>query len=328
VDEGSLMKAAKRMTPGDAEALEETLASKPDDLELRSRLLAYYSDQLIFGDPRSPAATGYVHLGWLIEHCPAAPILGTPYGSTTYAMRAGTFPSAPTYDDLKGRWFDAVDAWPGDTTVLQNAAVFVTIKEPALAASLYERAAGVEPTAAGWWWRAGGAYKLQSRTDPAAALKALAAYERALALATSKERLEVLTALASTAAAAADWERARRYATEALEAVAGHESEWSYGDAVHHGHLAVGAAALAAGDVETAKRELLAAGATPGSPVLVSFGPNMALAKALLERGESAVVLEYFDECAVFWKHGRALAGWRNDVRAGRIPDFGANLVY
>ncbi len=55
----------------------------------------------------------------------------------------------------------------------------------------------------------------------------------------------------------------------------------------------------------------------------------MTLAKALLEAGQSAVVLEYFDECRAFWKMGaQKLDDWSAMVRAGGKPDFGANLLY
>lgn len=74
---------------------------------------------------------------------------------------------------------------------------------------------------------------------------------------------------------------------------------------------------------------LRAAGETPGSPQLNSFGPNMTLAKDLLERGERDAVLAYFEACRVFWKMGgNSLDAWRQDVEAGRIPNFGANLRY
>jgi hypothetical protein len=60
-----------------------------------------------------------------------------------------------------------------------------------------------------------------------------------------------------------------------------------------------------------------------------TFGPNMTLAKALLEKGRKETVLRYFELCRKFWKmdDGR-LDRWRDAVRTGRIPDFGANLHY
>jgi hypothetical protein len=96
---------------------------------------------------------------------------------------------------------------------------------------------------------------------------------------------------------------------------------------VHHGNLILGRIALRDGDMEKAKEHLLAAGQTPGSPQLNSFGPNMALARELLEKGEKQAVLEYFERCGSFWKRAE-LESWARDVKAGEIPDFGANLDY
>ena len=57
----------------------------------------------------------------------------------------------------------------------------------------------------------------------------------------------------------------------------------------------------------------------------------MALAKELLELGENEVALKYFELCSEFWKHEDALneqANWTELVKAGGIPDLGANIVY
>ena len=74
---------------------------------------------------------------------------------------------------------------------------------------------------------------------------------------------------------------------------------------------------------------LRASGETPGSPQLNSFGPNMSLARDLLEQGETEAVLAYFELCRVFWKMGGSrLDAWAREVRAGNLPAFGANLSY
>lgn len=78
---------------------------------------------------------------------------------------------------------------------------------------------------------------------------------------------------------------------------------------------------------KTAAGYLLEAGRTPGSPQLSSFGPNMQLARELLEAGETRPVLEYFELCRKFWP-SPALDAWAAEVRAGQIPEFGANLKY
>jgi len=81
--------------------------------------------------------------------------------------------------------------------------------------------------------------------------------------------------------------------------------------------------------IEDSKKYLRLAGLTPGSPQLNSFGPNMSLAKQLLEAGERDTVVEYLDFCRKFWQmdFGK-LDYWTAQVRAGEVPDFGANLTY
>lgn len=125
------------------------------------------------------------------------------------------------------------------------------------------------------------------------------------------------------------FDEARGLAERALDLAAGMRSDWNYGNAIHDGHMVLGRLALKHGDIEAAKRELLAAGASPGSPQLNSFGPNISLAKDLLERKEIDTVVEYFRLCGRFWEMGTdRLRQWTILARAGETPDFGANLVY
>ena len=96
----------------------------------------------------------------------------------------------------------------------------------------------------------------------------------------------------------------------------------------HQAHLILGRAALRAGNVTVASQELLAAGNVGGGGTLSSFGPNMTLAKELLERGIRDVVIQYLEECRRFWKRGGSLDSWIATIRNGRIPEFGPNLIY
>jgi hypothetical protein len=124
-------------------------------------------------------------------------------------------------------------------------------------------------------------------------------------------------------------DEAETHARGALDLATRFRNDWNYGNAIHDGHMVLGRVALRKGDVETAKQELVEAGKTPGSPQLNSFGPNMSLAKDLLERKETDTVLRYFDLCGKFWElESGNLKRWSILAKAGEIPDFGANLLY
>ena len=101
--------------------------------------------------------------------------------------------------------------------------------------------------------------------------------------------------------------------------------DWNYGNAIHYANLVLGRLALRSGDTEQAKRYLLKAGQTPGSPQLGDYGPDMTLARELLDRGQKRAVLQYFDLCNRFWRNEKrnCIAAWTDEINGGRAPDFG-----
>lgn len=122
---------------------------------------------------------------------------------------------------------------------------------------------------------------------------------------------------------------AEAYARELQQQISQYQDDWNYGNAIQDFNLVLGRLCLRRGDAEGAKTHLLEAGRSPGSPQMDSFGPNLSLAKALLEAGHKEVVLEYWELCRRFWDmdDGR-LSQWTEDVNAGKIPKFGASLWY
>jgi tetratricopeptide (TPR) repeat protein len=99
--------------------------------------------------------------------------------------------------------------------------------------------------------------------------------------------------------------------------------------AIHECNLILGRVALRRGDLKRAGEYLLTAAQVGGTGSLASFGPNMMLARELLQKGQRDVVLKYFQLCGKFWSDDRGqLARWTEQVAAGEIPQFGANLVY
>ena len=151
-------------------------------------------------------------------------------------------------------------------------------------------------------------------------------------LAASKGKLERFYALGDAAKSrfeAGDYETARAYALELQKMTPSYREDWNYGNAIASANIVLGRLALRDGNIEEAEALLVKAGKSPGSPQMDSFGPNMSLAQDLLAAGHSAAVLEYFKLCEAFWvPEFSKLDQWTDDVHAGGIPDFGANLVY
>lgn len=151
-------------------------------------------------------------------------------------------------------------------------------------------------------------------------------------------RLLGLRAASEVALATGQLDRAERLAKALIELAAEYRDDWYYGNAIHNGHAALGLVQMKRGDVPEAERELLRAGATPGSPQLNSFGPNLTLARDLLLIERREAVLRYLKLCRVFWCSDSALESsalnavrvdqWTEEIIRGEIPDFGPNLIY
>lgn len=266
------------------------------------------------------------HVLWFIRNSPESEILGMPLSQMNHILEPDG------YEEVKEAWMSQIDREPENATLLGHAADFFMFGDRRTSIKLLERAQSLEPSNAEWRRKLGHIFSLGIRGpgegDLKIAEKALQHFEKAYELAEDSLRDSLLEDLAKGAFSADRLEKARKYAEIMLQNT---EAGWNFGNRVHHGNLVLGRIALREGNIEEAKSRLIAAGNTTGSPQLNSFGPNMALAKALLEVGEREVVLEYFRLCSKFWKSDRAkdkLDKWGVLAAAGRIPDFRANLDY
>lgn len=321
LDDTRLAMAGSGLSAEQAAQLEAALAEKPDDYPTRVQLLGYYF--LRRSEAEREAREN--HVMWVIENNPGAGIAGSPYAQ----LDTTRHPAA--YERASGLWLRQTSLHAHDPQVLGNAAHFFLLEDRQRAEDLLKKAQSLDPANPGWARRLGHLYSLganrestDSRTQ--AAGQSLEQLQAALALADGTGRRAMLADAAKAAFEAGDLDTARSYALELLEAP--DKSSWNYGNAVHQGHLILGRLALRSGDLELAKLHLAEAGRTPGSPQLNSFGPNMMLAKELLEREERQAVLEYFELCGEFWHRPDRLESWAAEVEAGRIPDFSANLNY
>ena len=124
-------------------------------------------------------------------------------------------------------------------------------------------------------------------------------------------------------------QRAQSLSAELLGTAGGYKDDWNYGNAIHQANILLGRISLRRGNTDAAKRYLLSAGRTCGSPQLNSFGPNMTLANEMLATGQTSTVLEYLELCSVFWKSDFGkLDKWTTDIIGGQRPRFGPNMHY
>jgi hypothetical protein len=146
---------------------------------------------------------------------------------------------------------------------------------------------------------------------------------------TKQDRFYALGAAAKVSFNAGHAEQAKWLAEELQNMLSDFQTDWNYGNAIHDVNVVLGRLAVSEGRIEAAKAHLMAAGKTPGSPQLSTFGPNMSLARDLLRQGEKDAVLKYFKLCAKFWgKKSSRLPQWTLEVQRGQVPDFGANLNF
>lgn len=144
-----------------------------------------------------------------------------------------------------------------------------------------------------------------------------------------RDRFYNLPAAAKMAFCSGNIPDAKQFSLELLQLAPNFIEDSYYGNAIHDGNMVLGRISVKDNNIKVAIEYLILAGKTPGSPVLNSFGPNMNLAKDLLEKGEKAAVLEYFKLCSNFWSHHQDyLDKWTSDINNDHMPDFKSNLYY
>ncbi len=317
-----LSTAGRALSADEANQLEKALETDPKNVSARISLIAYYSTHR---DEPSRTRKGEQAL-WFIRNLPDSEIL-------RWIIQLRLDPVLDkAYAEAKQLWLDNLNKYKGNTTVLGNAADFFKISEKSLAEKLLKDAAAIEPTNPKWPADLGQVIELEMQSATGEVRRNLAArayeqYSLAYGMTGGMEKPSVLTRLPVAAFEAGDLKHAREWAVEILNQ-AGTNPNPTLVDAVHHAHIVLGRVALVNGDLQGAKERLVLAGQTTGSPAMKSFGPNMSLAKELLEKGERETVVKYFDECAAFWNDRGKLAQWTALVKAGETPQFGANLVY
>ena len=307
----------------DIDELEAALAGDPGSEELRERLLeAYAMDR----DARR-AARRAEHIEWFVVNRPRSDLCRTAY------MFVDAQASPELHQRLRGLWFAALEAHPGDSAVLRGAVNFLAGNEPGEAERLLRDALASNPERSEVWLDLGRLAK-----DPAARVAHL---ERARELGDRAPNL--LVWIARAAAAAGDLERADRAGRELLQLVKaarkrfGDKLDWpdrggelwsrarksargvasaqklvqAHSDHAyrkHWGHTVRGLVACARGDVDAAVRHLRESADVVPDSRLSAYGPAVELARAVCQQGRWSEAAAYL----------RAWQAQRDDARVDR----------
>jgi tetratricopeptide (TPR) repeat protein len=300
--------------------LREACSSAPEDLENRARLLGALS-ALHRSEPAPELVSEVV---WWIRHHPR---------EVEHVMGALSMLShAPfwAHQRIRDAWEAALATHGEATEVALAAAESFSHHEPDRALALLERAhaASKDPRPARkaghiWWLRS---LRFHRSGEPEhareEATEALRWFENALERERgASQRLVTLPDACKAALAVGEPERARALAEEMLSRTASAPVDWDTGNAIYGAHSILGEIALREGAIDRAKDHLRLAGLTPGSPQLDSFGPDLRLADALLQRGERSAVVAFLREIGRFWQDGRSrIELWCLEIERGDTP--------
>lgn len=307
------------MTLQEVAAAEAHVAENPTDVDTRYKLLGFYKTHT----GASVVETKRAHLSWMIKNRPEDAILATPYGDVMMPLEQDT------YELCRRLWDEQIAAHPKSATILSNAARFEMRKDRERVTELLSRARALEPANPKWTRSLAGVYEfrvLQESRDSDRKM-VYETYSDLYKMVDEDERLQLLPKMAMVSFNAEVYDEATAWAAKALASVEKLKPRNLHGEAINSAHTVYGLSALRAGDIEAAKRHLLASAQTPGSMRLNNFGPNLKLAQLLAMEGQRDTVIEFLNACSTFWVTGRGqIEEWVQVLKEGDTPDFGQNL--
>jgi hypothetical protein len=312
--------AGSELTQEEVADLEELVRRDRTSTEPRARLAGYYYR---YSQEPGVRAKRRALVFWFMREHPTSRFAGSP----CLQLIPETDPTG--YRQVRSRWLKLAEGTK-DTAILRNVASFFRFPEPRMQRNYLQRAERLEPAEPAWKRLLGvswGAQAQHARTEKqrrAAAHRALTYYQNAYRLTQGEPfKWYLLSHLAETALLAGKMAQASRHARLLLSQAASFPGDWNYGNALYVGNEVLGLIAFKRRRLADARKCLLAAGATPGSPQLNSFGPSFKLARLLLEAGERELVLKYIELCSKFWDMGQQkLSAWAAEIQSGGLPSL------
>jgi hypothetical protein len=138
----SIAREGYRLTKVEAEALETALASNPDDLATRAKLLGFYFRGAVplYG-PETTIAARRRHILWLIEYHPGSEV--SQLSEATIDAAGNALADEDGYAEAAKLWTQQAQRSGNDAAVLGNAARFFQLSDKEQAAALLLYAIGI-----------------------------------------------------------------------------------------------------------------------------------------------------------------------------------------
>jgi hypothetical protein len=155
----SIAREGYRLTKVEAEALETALASNPDDLATRAKLLGFYFRGAVplYG-PETTIAARRRHILWLIEYHPGSEV--SQLSEATIDAAGNALADEDGYAEAAKLWTQQAQRSGNDAAVLGNAARFFQLSDKEQAAALLKGAQRAAPQDAQWSGRLGYLYAI------------------------------------------------------------------------------------------------------------------------------------------------------------------------
>src|SRR5438477_886502 len=305
-----LIYSGRNLGKTDVDKLEADIRKTPEDIDKRLKLIGYYDSN---GRSSLDHLRLRTHVLWMVQNHPEHPAVAEPSLRDLRDDPEGTA-------QMTALWYKNAATCDTSSAVLKSAETFFFGKDPEEADRLIHCLSEKEPNNPQWANELAQLYRMSGipgRSFPNLTERALYAYDQVLELLHSPAERQALAGdMAGAAFKIGDFEGAAALAKLYLQS--------TDRNATQKANTILGRVALRSGDVGAGKQYLLDSSGAGAARDIATYGPMMALARELLEKGERDIVRQYLEKCLILWPRGEnALRNWISDIQRGGTPNFG-----
>jgi tetratricopeptide (TPR) repeat protein len=260
---------------------------------------------------------------WIVENVPGDPVADfVAYGSHGLKRHSNEL-----YELVKERWLKQMEACKANPLVAIRASMFCrSNNEEGLALEILKKALVLNPSNTELLLHLALFFELlENRKIPGSTANAIGCYHLLLRHEPSEfQQYKALDALGRLHFRLANLAEAKSAASSLVEfALQRAQRADIRNHSVHLGNTRLGNIAVRQGDTKTAISYLDKSTVISDSVLLSEAGPDLSLARKLLEEGEIEAVLRFISQCERFNfepRHKRVLKYWREKIGAGEMP--------